>query len=851
MDNLRTVLKALYLDFPYSTIRKKLPYFNVGKKGHKNALHNLYSFDEKQEFKFLINQCLKAYHKTYTDSEQEAATDSVSEKCLYFPHCKNDIRNIHKSLLHFTNEVLCIKKDSPTVRFEHLFRWHEMTLLLGEDLFTTAHLAYKDFTADYKRKKFAWPLVAYHDNITLNGLTDEGISDLHFHLKGSSANFELNWLALMNHISLRGKTFDKMSVSLDQEYRLFDGQSMLSMHQMSIDAACIRFFFFLLLNGEKGDNFNWKKATSEIYTSSERASYVQNQLSLYKNILNKRHPLDYAIDRNISIEDDDDTCYSESEKCNFFMSGERGLMYRVFRNLYANKYGDKTTEYSYLFFSYLLIKAKFRREIIQVNQDKGFANFSKYEERKELFIEDYPKYKEELIRYAVKGSLNRRGLNYLEARITPGNDSGDLAKKISKNERAIQHIQQDELDFFERKQCDEKLNYNYILHFIKLKEKNESCDFERHHQLRHKVKKQALAFIAFKEKYKKKAKKVVALDAANSELFCRPEVFAQAYRYAKMHNDIHYTFHAGEDYIDLVDGLRAIDESIIFLNLKRGDRLGHALALGVDACSYYERKHYTIAGEKQCLLDNMIWVFHRAEECGIAIEPQLSYFLKRKIEKLRHEIGYTCHDFNVQTYYSAMLLRGDSPWCNEGEYKKRFPLLLTWDEADFNHHKKAEEARNDTNAHKLYNEYHFNLDIKKNGDVCTEIIFPKSYAGLVYELQEAMIREIEDLNIAIECNPTSNYKIGSLGRYDKHPIFRFYNEGIKAEGERTNNLSVSINTDDQGVFATSLPNEYALLALALEKKKDKEGNPLYTKYQIRQWLDSVRLFSKEQRFDKN
>ena len=37
-------------------------------------------------------------------------------------------------------------------------------------------------------------------------------------------------------------------------------------------------------------------------------------------------------------------------------------------------------------------------------------------------------------------------------------------------------------------------------------------------------------------------------------------------------------------------------------------------------------------------------------------------------------------------------------------------------------------------------------------------------------------------------------------------------------------LSVSINTDDQGVFDTLLENEYALMALALKKKKDKNNN---------------------------
>ena len=53
-------------------------------------------------------------------------------------------------------------------------------------------------------------------------------------------------------------------------------------------------------------------------------------------------------------------------------------------------------------------------------------------------------------------------------------------------------------------------------------------------------------------------------------------------------------------------------------------------------------------------------------------------------------------------------------------------------------------------------------------------------------------------------------------------------------------IDVSINTDDQGVFATSLEKEFTLMALALEKQVDVDGNPVYQKNDIYQWLDMVR-----------
>lgn len=63
-------------------------------------------------------------------------------------------------------------------------------------------------------------------------------------------------------------------------------------------------------------------------------------------------------------------------------------------------------------------------------------------------------------------------------------------------------------------------------------------------------------------------------------------------------------------------------------------------------------------------------------------------------------------------------------------------------------------------------------------------------------------------------------------------------------------LSVSVNTDDLGVFGTSLENEYALLAIALEKEKDANGNKKYHSRCIYNWLESIRQMGEEQRFMK-
>lgn len=89
--------------------------------------------------------------------------------------------------------------------------------------------------------------------------------------------------------------------------------------------------------------------------------------------------------------------------------------------------------------------------------------------------------------------------------------------------------------------------------------------------------------------------------------------------------------------------------------------------------------------------------------------------------------------------------------------------------------------------------------------------------------------------------------IGTITQYEEHPIIRFNSRKLKAT-EKGNNLSVSINTDDQGVFDTLLENEYGLMALALKKATDENMNALYDIEDIYEWIDYVRRMGLDQVF---
>lgn len=177
--------------------------------------------------------------------------------------------------------------------------------------------------------------------------------------------------------------------------------------------------------------------------------------------------------------------------------------------------------------------------------------------------------------------------------------------------------------------------------------------------------------------------------------------------------------------------------------------------------------------------------------------------------------------------------------------------ISVWQRNSFNYGEDFVNARMNPEAIKLYSEYHYSKQVKNEGCTPQVLKIPRKIREelmiCIEQVQEHMLSQIEEKHIGIECNPTSNIKIGDFDKYEEHPIFKFNNYGLNTP-YKSHNISVSINTDDKGIFSTSLEREYALLGIALEKtKKDNMKNAPRA---IIDWLDRVRQMSNEQRFSK-
>lgn len=782
---------------------------------------------------------------------------------------------IYNLVNEFANKVLTEEQGVPIVQFDHLLRWRELSLRLGEDFFVCNYLAYKDSKQCRERTMFDWRPVLDTNNARLKTLLSKGLAENHFHLFGSAPYCELSWVALMNNVLKQLPRFKKLFKEglLEKSERAEDCES-YRLYFYVLKAAVIRLHFFALLKQDKSpfadEDIRMLLQSESVKQENEylisQLPSIQSEIELFRFEYGKQFSnamvADYAIAAASSAE----------EKGVALLSGERWFLYSMFKNLTESGVQHQIKKESSLFYAYLLFKAKFREEMLQVNTKTGFANFSKYQDRKDLFLEHIPVFENAISGMAIRTSNKNQNIQAFETRITPG-----ALKEISVIDKNVQFQKGDAIERFlsKKEQAKEAANHFYVVHFIKKPDVQTKKDVlllqkPRHYALRESIKKDAVILAMKREKGQKDVARVYGIDAASNEIVARPEVFAPVFRFLKQHHPKEYqreikqflgvpqmprlrvTYHVGEDFLDIVDGLRAIDEAIKFLEMGDGDRLGHALTLGIDVADYYAFKHRQLLLTKQAVLDNYSWLLSRIAKYGMAdcmpLQAMLQHDFRVLFQKIYGNAGLQC---DPVLYYQAWTLRGDAPELYEtGRYVEKVPIT------EYDHFLEGKvypnkEYRKVNAVVDILVAYHYNVEVKKKGSEIMRFDVSDDYIKAVTVIQKRMQQEVAEKHLAIECNPSSNVLIGTFKRYDKHPITNFFNLGLTHDAQALQNcpqIMVSINTDDQGVFNTYLENEYAFMAKALEKAKDKDGKALYNNSMIHDWLEKVRQMGLEMSF---
>lgn len=787
-------------------------------------------------------------------------------------------RSVFHLLVRMGKRVFRQQGDKLVCSFSQMLAWQNVYQKLGQDLFTTAYLAHEDVLYGRPaRREFAWEAVVKTDNHSLNTLLQQGIAENHCHLGGTTQNFPLSWACVMNCPHTIHLAASQIKRNLQANYSRGTSGNVWPWEKRLLWASYLRLELFKRLEGESAAQAASLNMDSQYFYPMLRVKQELHRLKIcYGAQVPQKDGTAFPIDYALRGADCKNGLLKEHNR---LLSGERSFLYRCFRACFDGTFSESVQNWFYM---YLLIKENFRAELVQVNRQAGFQNFKEYQDRKDSIYDGIAAYQAEAIRLSVSANLRNPNLKSFEVRIAPKRTAKKMRRQIQDYEALIDYANQNPEardDFFlgeEPKEAaggtGEEPRHFYVYHFIKSPDSGAHPDWPRNQDIRNSSRQNAKALRHALQRSSDFCSRVWGIDAANTEIGCRPEVFAVAFRYLKdtrpaprqevfpdlwIQPHISITYHVGEDFLDLVDGLRAIDEAVKFLHLGRGDRLGHALAMGVEPARHYMFKNRKVVLPKQDFLDNVVWLLYRAQELGVEISPQLRARLKTEAERRLSElygnrVQAEHQNAGLYEYYCAMQLRGDAPELYQvTPYKS--PDYLRYD----SYERHMEDPREELNTYRrsaavafLYQCYHFDESIRKEGRKAVEYSVDEDYIALVRGIQDGLAHELMEQGIMIECNPTSNYLIGTFRRYDEHPIFRFNNVGlIRTDGvyEPSAQLSVSINTDDLGVFDTSLEHEYAILAASLERLKIGTAKK-YSHVSIYDYLDRVRRMGIEQSF---
>lgn len=611
-----------------------------------------------------------------------------------------------------------------------------------------------------------------------------GLHDLHMHLNGSTET-DLAWQDFLFepdqvYFDLKdGLGNQKVKEQFEQESDL---RSPLEFRNLLLCARSIRVYLFKMLyshSNEKNKKFNSSK------------HLLNAILEIKEQITSEDNPFVYNSASNPFAELISNDCCRPKHA----MAIE-GLMYvLIFRYIATNPRESVAS----LFHFYLLILGLSNRLLVQQLHQFGFEQFKK------LTVNELRSNSERAYRnrfFQLHGN-EQRNILFLEGRFSPKitrDGNMKLINSINDGWKSLLDEIDNELSLPKEKSPQLKL----IAHFIKVADEEHNADKEiRHKALRYEVCTKAKVLALMKKNQSSYMKNVVAIDAASSEFDAPPEVFAPSYRYLRRNGFKHFTYHAGEDFFHIISGLRAIYEAVEFNGLSCGDRIGHATATGVSPALWIQNIGEAMFISQGEYLDNLLFSYHLIIEQDIESLKGSIPFIANRIQELNHQIYNK--SYSLQTMEDAWLMRRFCPILLFSSSKDDAKLLPVFDNDEW-----CDIANKVTDKEKderieLIKKYHcknFRDEYNKIIEINVRQYFDTPDLEI---LQLEILKFLHKKEIVIETLPTSNVRIGYHHNFDTYHLWNW----MKWEKKGFSIPPIVVGTDDTGIFATNIYNEYA------------------------------------------
>ncbi len=607
------------------------------------------------------------------------------------------------------------------------------------------------------------------DYIINNG----GLNEMHMHLNGAT-EIDIVWHDALQQPdkfyanikkSLKNSTITEQYIQIghfeqDDFYRLLKVASQIR-DQMLL-------MIYNQCHEEKEDN---KQKEKKYQSKNSKEYFTKDEFDIGKtlNYASYSHPIS-SLEKDI---------YLDSK-----MQYESLFIIRSLEYLETSQ----SIYFGHLFHYYLLIYSYFQKLLVQQKTQVGFDQFQKItlNELRELTEEEYNN------RYHQLQGMCDNSLSVLEGRFAPKDD-------LTKSLKLLKAIY---------KGYDKKLQKDFKLklvpHFIKQLDKRNPNKIITFRDLELRIKnKKSLEVLLESMKYHNEEGQyiykelIVGFDAAANELHASPEAFSPIFRKLAFLGYKNFTYHAGEDFVHLLSGLRMVYEAIDFLEMQSGNRIGHATALGIEPELWNQRLYDSKLTIKQGeWLDNLVFAYNFCSE----YEIMFGYLakLEASIRKYFTQIYGNEKYYSMHQIIEAWRCRKYDPFI---AFEWREPSFFE----DFESKELIEYKAIDQDIRAIYEAYHEGSIIAKYNQMIQ--IEPLEIFGVneLRELQNMMIKFLNEKNIAIETLPTSNVRISYYKNYDEHHLKRWLGLS-KADDPRP---YVVIGSDDTGIFMTNLRNEYA------------------------------------------
>lgn len=417
------------------------------------------------------------------------------------------------------------------------------------------------------------------------------------------------------------------------------------------------------------------------------------------------------------------------------------------------------------FHYYLLILGVCNRLLVQQPDSFGFEQFQKYTSN------NFREYSEQTYfqRFIQLAGNDLQNIHYIEGRFSPKDtlekNTAIIGKIVEGHKCLIQCQKNEEFSL---------TSLSLVAHFIKQRDSRKGNI--RFMELRGSLNQKTNALVALKNTHSSLAQLVIGADAAASEFDTPPEVFAPSFRRLRAYGLRHFTYHAGEDFFHILSGLRAIYEAIDFLGLQAGDRIGHATAAGVDVSVWKQNVGDRLWMRIEDYLDDLVFAYYLI---AVMKERALELLLPRialRIEELASKIYPG--KYRVGELIEAWLQRKEDPMQLNAE-RPNCPEEIC-----------------------LY--YHSQEGQKKGGKIQVIDAYEIFGEEELVCLQRLILKVMHQKQIVIETLPTSNVIIGHHHGFSTYHLYNWYKwskEGITVP-------SIVVGTDDAGIFATNIYNEY-------------------------------------------